>query len=132
MIVFKTKTRYKLELLLEETMKLLGSSKKEISKYRDGELIPKSEDAAAVLIHCNLVNNTHQQVSKVLFTFGPNKHFGQLITIEPQSLTLLKTTNAESFFIEVWFTIQNNIPLKIEDNVNATVIIETSYDNKLL
>ena len=40
MIVFKTKPRYKLELLLEETMKLLGSSKKEISKYRDGELIP--------------------------------------------------------------------------------------------
>ena len=132
MIVFKTKPRYKLELLLEETMKLLGSSKKEISKYRDGELIPKLEDADAVSIHCNLVNNTHQQVSKVLFTFGPNKQFGQLITIEPQSLTLLKTTNAESFFIEVWFTIQNNIPLKIEDNVNATLIIGTSYGNKLL
>ena len=36
---------------------------------------------------------------------------------------MFKTTNAEFSFIEIWFTDQNNRPLKIEDNVNITLII---------
>ena len=56
------------------------------------------------LVHCNLVNNSYQQASKVLFTFVPNKQFGQLITILPHLLTMLKTTNAEFQSIPVWFT----------------------------
>ena len=48
-----------------------------------------------VLIHCNLVKNNYQQASKVLFTFVPNKNFGQLITIALHSLTVLNTTNTE-------------------------------------
>ena len=75
------------------------------------------------LVHCNLVNNTYQQASKVLFTFVPNKQFGQLITISPHILTMLKTTNAEFQFIQVWFTDQNNRPLEIEDSMNITLII---------
>ena len=78
-----------------------------------------------VLVHCNLVNNNYQQASKVLFTFVPDKQFGQLITIAPHSLTMLKTNNAEFQSIEVWFTDQNNRPLKTENNVNITLIIET-------
>ena len=74
------------------------------------------------LVHCNLVNNTYQQASKVLFTFVPNKQFGQLITISPHILTMLKTTNAEFQFIQVWFTDQNNRPLEIEDSMNITLI----------
>ena len=46
-------------------------------------------------MHYNIVNNSYQQASKVLLTFVPNKQFGQLITISPHSLTMLKTTNAE-------------------------------------
>ena len=38
---------------------------------------------------------------------------------------MLKTTNAEFLFIEVWFTDQNNRPLEIENNVNLTLIIGT-------
>ena len=38
---------------------------------------------------------------------------------------MLKTTNAEFLFIEVWFTDQNNRPLEIEHNVNLTPIIGT-------
>ena len=75
------------------------------------------------LVHCNLVNNTYQQASKVLFTFVSNKQFGQLITISPHILTMLKTTNAEFQFIQVWFTDQNNRPLEIEDSMNITLII---------
>ena len=58
-----------------------------------------------------------------MFTFVPNKQFGQLITISPHSPTMLKTTNAESRSIELWFTDQNNRPLEIEDSVNITLII---------
>ena len=35
-IVFKIKTGYNLELLTLETMKLLGSTKKEVGKDKDG------------------------------------------------------------------------------------------------
>ena len=68
----------------------------------------------------------------MLFTFVPNKQFGQLITVEPKSLTMLKTINAEFSFIEIWFRDQNNRPLETEDHVNITLMIGTSYDNKLL
>ena len=91
-------------------MQLIGSSKKTLIKR-------------VVSAHCNLVNNNYQQTSKVLFTFVPNKQFGQLITITPHSLTMLKTTNAEFSFIEIWFTDQNNRRLEMEDNVNITLII---------
>ena len=75
-IVFKIKTGYKLELLTEETMQLLGRLKKVIDKNEDGEIVPRLETAEVVLVHCNLVNNNYQQASKVLFTFVPNKQFG--------------------------------------------------------
>ena len=107
-------------------MKLLGSLKKDIDQNKDGELLPKLETVGVVLVHCNLVNNNYQQASKVLFTFVPNKQFGQLTTTTPHSPTMLKTTNAEFSFIEIWFTDQNNRPLEIEDNVNITLIIVMS------
>ena len=74
-------------------MQLLGSSKKDINQNKNGEIVPRLETAEFVLVHCNLVNNNYQQASKVLFTFVPNKKFGQLITITPHSPTTLKTTN---------------------------------------
>ena len=125
-IVFKIKSGYKLESLSKETMALLGSSSNTIDSDKDGELVPKLEVVEVVLGHCNLVNNSYQQASKVLFTFVPNKQFGQLITVEPHSLTMLKTTNAEFSFIEIWFTDQDNRPLEIEDSINITLIIGTS------
>ena len=85
--------------------------------------MPKLESVEVVLVHCDLVNNSYEQASKVLFTFEPNKQFGQLITILPISLTMLKTTNSEFPFIQVWFTDQNNGTLQIEDTINITLII---------
>ena len=104
-------------------MELLGSTKKYIDKDKDWEDVPNLESVEVVLVHCNLVNNIYQQASKVLFTFVPNKQFGQLITIEPHVLTMLKTTNTEFQSIQVWFTDQNNRPLEIEDSLNITLII---------
>ena len=76
-IILKVKTGYKLELLSPETMKLLGSTKKDVDKDKDGEDVPKLESVEVVLVHCNVVNNNYQQASKILFTFVSNKQFGQ-------------------------------------------------------
>ena len=104
-------------------MKWLGSIKKDVDPDKYGEGEPKLESVEAVLVHCKLVNNDYQQASKVLFTFVPNKQFGQLINISPHSLTMLNTTNTKFSSIGVWFTDQNSKPLEIEDNVNMTLII---------
>ena len=125
-IVFKIKTGYKLELLSKETMKLLGSTKDTIDGDKNSEYVPRLENAEVVLVHCNLVNNSYQQTSRVLFTFVPNKQYGQLISISPNSLIFLKTMNTEFSEIEVWFTDQNNNSLQNEDNVNISLIINTS------
>ena len=66
-----------------------------ICLIKSGEDVPKLESVEVLLMHCNLVNNSYQQASKVLFTFVPDKQFGQLITISPHLLTVLKTTNTE-------------------------------------
>ena len=89
-------------------MQLLGNSKKDIDHNKDGVIVPRLEAVEVVIVHHNLVNNCHQQSSKVLFTFVPNKQFAQLITITSHSPTVLKTTNAEFSFIEISFTDRNN------------------------
>ena len=125
-IVFKIKSGYKLELLSKETMKLLGSTSSIIDADKNSENVPKLENVEVVLVHCNLVNSSYQQHSRVLFTFVPTKRYGQLISISPHSLIFLKTMNTEFSDIEVWFTNQNNNALEIEDNVNISLIINTS------
>ena len=125
-IVFKIKTGYKLELLSKETMKLLRSTSNITDADKNSENVPRLESFEVVLVHCNLVNNSYQQVSRVLFTFVPNKQYGQLISISPYSLIFLKTMNTEFSEIEIWFTVQNNNALEIEDNVNISLIINTS------
>ena len=122
-IGFKIKAGYKLELLSSETARLLGTTKKDVDQYKDSENVPILESVEAVLVHCNLVNNNYQQASKVLFTFVPNKQFGQLISIARHSLTMLNTRSIEFSSIEVWLADQNSKQLEIKDNVNMTLII---------
>ena len=76
--------------------------------------MPKLASVEVVLVHCNLVNKNYQQASKVLFTFVPNKQFGQLINISLHSLTILGTTNTEFSFIEVWLLIKIVSLLKLK------------------
>ena len=59
-IVFKIKTGYKLEVLSSETMKLLGSAKKDVDKDKGGEDVRKLESVKVVLVHCNLVNKSYR------------------------------------------------------------------------
>ena len=107
-------------------MRLLGSSSNTIDSDKNSERVPKLENSEVVLVHCNLVDNSYQQASKVLFTFVPDKKYGQRMNISPHALVMLKTTHAEYPSIEIWFTDQNNAPLEIEDNVNISLIINTS------
>ena len=85
-------------------MKLLGSTRDIIDADKNSENVPRLENVEVVLVHCNLVNISYQQASRVLFTFVPNKQYGQLISISPYSLIFLKTWNTEFSEIEIWFT----------------------------
>ena len=104
-------------------MKLLGSTKKDVDRDKNGENVPKLESIEVVLVHCNLLKNDYQHESEVLFIFVPNKQFGQLINISPNSLTMMNTINTEFSFVKVWFTDQVSKALEIEDNPNLTLII---------
>ena len=115
-IVFKLQGGYKLELLTLETMRLLGSTKKDVDKDKNGEIVPELESVEVVLMHCNLVKNDYQHASK----------FGQVINIKQNSLIMMNAVNTEFFHIEVSFTDKSSKALEIEDNINLTLIIGQS------
>ena len=71
---------------------------------------------------CNLVKNDYQHASKVLFSFIPNKKFGNSLNISPHVLTTLNIINTE-FSVEVWSIDQSSKALEIEENVNLTLLI---------
>ena len=81
------------------------------------------EITEVVLIHSNVVNNIYQENSQVLYTFVPNKSFGQLLYILPENFTFLKTFDSEFSHINMWFTDQNFNPLEIEDKINIILVI---------
>ena len=76
-------------------MKLLGSTESKITKDKNGEKVPHLEVVELVLVHCNLVNNSYQQNSRILYTFVPNKPFGSLLEISLPNHIFLKTFNSE-------------------------------------
>ena len=63
------------------TMKLLGVTKSKLIKDGNGEKVFHSEIAEVGLVHCNIVNKDYQQDLIILYTFLPNKSFGQLLDI---------------------------------------------------
>ena len=75
-------------------MKLLGSTKNEITKDKIGENVLHLEITEVVFVHCNIVNNDYQQDSRVLYTFFSNKLFGQLLEISPTNFIFLKIFNS--------------------------------------
>ena len=62
-------------------MILLGSTKNKITNDENGENMPHLEITEVVLVHCNIINNDYQQDARALYTFIPNKSFGQLLNI---------------------------------------------------
>ena len=43
-------------------MQMLESSNRVIDQNKNGELVPRLETVEAVLVHCNLVNNSYQGI----------------------------------------------------------------------
>ena len=111
-------------------MKLLGSTKKLVYKDKNGENVAKLESVENILVHCNLVKNDYQHIWKLLFTFVPNKEFGQILNISPHVFTMMNTVNTEFSSVEVWFADQGSKALQIEDNINLTLI--KNYKNEIL
>ena len=62
-------------------MKLLWSTKNKITEDKNGEILSHLEITEVALVYCNTANNNHQQDSRVLYEFVPNKSFGQLLNI---------------------------------------------------
>ena len=54
-ISFKIKTGYYFEFLTPETMKLLWSTEKKITKNENGESVSNLEITEVVIVHCNIV-----------------------------------------------------------------------------
>ena len=114
-ITFKIKTRCYLELLMPETMKLLGSTKSKISKDKNGESVPHLEVISG---NCN-INNNNQHDSQFLFTFITNKSLGQLLDILRKNFNFIFLFS----YIKVWFPDQNSTLLELEHKINMTLVI---------
>ena len=103
-IKFKIRTGFYLKILKSEAMKLLESRISILNKDKNGKNMPNLEAIEIVLVHCNIVKNDHQQDSRVLYTFIPNKSFGQLLDFSPKSFIFLILTVHSEFslsYIEV-------------------------------
>ena len=109
-------------------MKLLGNTKSKIIKDKNGENVSYLEITEVVLINCNVVNNSNQK--RVLYTFIPNKSFGQLLDNSLKKIIFLKIFKSEFSYIKVWFTDQNSNPLEIEDKINFNLVINLSITYK--
>ena len=64
-------------------MKLLGSTISKITKDENDKNV-HLEVIEVILVHCNIFNNDYQHDSRILYTFVPNKPFGQLLDISPR------------------------------------------------
>ena len=104
-------------------MKLLENTKDKINKDENSQKIPHVEITEVELVHCNIVKNGYQQDSRDLYTFVPNKLFGELLNISLKNFMFLKAFNSELSYIEVRFINQNSKPLEIEDKINITLFI---------
>ena len=122
-VTFKIKDGSSLELLTDETKRLLGSTTSKIDKDKNGEDPPHLEVADTVLVHCNLVDNQYQRDSKILHSFVPDKPFGYLLNISPPLPIKARALRSRFKTIEVWFTDQDIRPLKIEDRISVTLVI---------
>ena len=74
-------------------MKLLGSTESKITGEKNGENVLHLEVVEVVLIHCNIVDNSYQQNSRILYTFVTNKSATDAFKIASKT-AIQKTTQA--------------------------------------
>ena len=84
---------------MSETTKLLGSTKNKITKNKKGENLSYLEIIEVILFHYNIVNNDYQHNSRVLYTFVPNKWFGQSLDISQKKKIFFQKPLTQTFHI---------------------------------
>ena len=135
-VMFKIETGYYFELLMPETMKFLGITKSKTNKDKNGENVPHLGITEVVLIHCNIVNNNYQQDSKVLYTFVPNKSFGQLLDISLKNFICkvhnIKNDAMDGIFVKGYgfLSFAKNMGKNIDKNISKS--LSGKYSQKLL
>ena len=84
------------------------------------------EITEVVLIHCNAVNYSYQQKSRIVYTFVLNKTsiIRQLLDILSKNCIFLKPFDSEFSYIEVLLADQNSNDLEIKDKINITLLIK--------
>ena len=102
---------------------------KSINKTKKGENVKAFE---VILVQCYLVDNQHQQNSKVLYTFIPNKSYAYLLNIEPSNSVFLKSCNTQFDEIIITFTDQNSKLMEIKNKVNLILFIKKMKWNDIL
>ena len=125
-VSFRIKAGHKLELLTNETMRLLADGPI-IDTTKNGENVPKLEIVRNVSVFCNLVENVYLQDSKLLFSLVPNSRFASLLSITPQLLKYCDTVDSIFDYIEISFADQNGRPLEIDDDITIMIIIKNQY-----
>ena len=58
-ITFKIKTGYHIQYLTPETMKLIASTKKKITKNKNSEIVAHLEIIEVLLVHRNITNTDY-------------------------------------------------------------------------
>ena len=125
-VSFRIKTDYKVELLTNETMRLLGDGPI-IATTKNGVNVPRLEIVRNVLVFYNLVENAYLQDSKLLFSFVFNSRFRSFLSITPQVLKYCDTVDSIFDYIEISFKDQNGRPLEVDDDITASIIIKNQY-----
>ena len=121
--IFKIKTGCKKHMLTNEAIDLLGDGPI-ADEDKNSKNVPKLEQVTSVLVHLNLVQNDSTRYSKLLYSCVPNNIFGQLLYIQPTIFIKSKSASVTFDYIEIWFTDQKYRPLKNEDDVDITLVIQ--------
>ena len=96
-LTFRINTGCYLKLLIPETIKLLGNTKRKVAKDENGKNVPHLKITEVVLVPCNIADNNYQQNLRVFYAFVPNKSLGPLLGISSKNLIFLKTFNSELY-----------------------------------
>ena len=89
-IRFRIKTEHFLNFWRLKHWNYSKALKKEINKDEHSRSLPHLEITEVVFVHCHVFNNDHQDSSRVLHIFVPNRSFGKLLDISLKSLIFLK------------------------------------------
>ena len=82
-------------------MTLLGSAKIKVAKDGKGENMLHLETADIVLVHFDIFNYNCQHIYRLLYTFVPNKPFGQLLDISPKNIYKIQSFHTLKYGLRI-------------------------------